>query len=194
MSLFNFSQTKLGREYSLTFFCALRNKDFIAALTPFGFKVNRDKSITWVSEFDTVFTIKPFKQEGNELCGYIIHFEGEPKTLVQLIGHTLKQVNPQFVNVELSINDGYTQNENISKAQQQSFKQESMLGIYSVNDIGIVLLPEGTAVLQARAKSISIAKVNILLKSIESVATYFKKEEVYDLFTCDTPLLGGLFA
>ncbi|MGE7625211.1 hypothetical protein ACQKMD_19960 [Viridibacillus sp. NPDC096237] len=123
-----------------------------------------------MSDLKTVFTIKPFSSEGNESSGYVIHFEGDYRSLFQLINHSLKQINPEFVNVEMRLNDGYSQSENISIARNKGFQEAPTLGIYSVDNIGIILLPGGTAVVQARTKSLPISKLNVLLTAIDMVA------------------------
>lgn len=190
MPLFNLFETKLGREFNLTFFCKKQTKELTNALLPLGFRVNKDGSISWISQYKTVFSILPFKHQNPDLAGYILHCEGDYKTLLQLINHTLVQFSPEFVNVEMRLNEGLSQNDNIRVAQQKGFKAESMLGIYTSNNIGIILLPDGTTVLQVRTKNIPINKLDIVVSSIEQLATYFKKEEAYDLFTIN----GGILA
>ncbi|MCM3317984.1 hypothetical protein M3603_15300 [Rummeliibacillus stabekisii] len=186
MSLMNIFDTKLGCQYHLTFFCKMQTKELINALLPLGFKLNKDNSITWISSYKTIFTIMPFKNQSPDLAGYILHFEGDSKSLVQLINHTLLQLSPSFVNIEMSIKEGFSQKENIEIARQQDYKAESVYGIYTSDKFGIILLPDGTTVIQIRTKNLKVNHLSGIISSINNIAAHFKKEEVIDLFSCSS--------
>lgn len=193
MPFFNENNVKLGREFHLTFFCEMSSSTLFAALRPLGFNANRKNSISWKDDRQTVFTITPFKQSGFDQSGYILHFEGEYPLLIQLIHRTLSLFNPTFVNVEIQLNEGYTQGENIRIAEKQGLERGTMAGIYTIDKkIGIILLPNGVAILQARTKSMPLSKINELIQDLNEYATPFKKEEVFDLFTYES--YGGNLA